>query len=319
MWQTLLTVLICLNLFNPSIPEKTSAEQRMKHMYEQVSQQTHIPWIYLAAMNQYEKNIHNKQSSRQTVYIHVPQALWSGYWNPNRHDNNPQTIAFFHGIGRDGNHDGKADLDNEQDILYSIGHYLAEQGTGEDQIRHQLWLYYQHPVSIDVITHIAKIYQRFQRLNLDEYRFPIPNRYHYTYRSTWGASRGWGGRRIHEGTDIYANYGTPVVSTCYGYIELVGWNRYGGWRIGIRDIKNRYHYFAHLQSFRPNLRQGTIVQPGELLGYVGSSGYGKPGTAGKFPPHLHYGLYRFTGKNTFAFDPYPLLQKWEEKRNKPHP
>ena len=57
------------------------------------------------------------------------------------------------------------------------------------------------------------------------------------------------GSRIHEGTDIFANYGVPVHSTVYGIVEMKGWNKYGGWRIGIRDINNKYHYFAHLNGF----------------------------------------------------------------------
>lgn len=141
--------------------------------------------------------------------------------------------------------------------------------------------------------------------------FPIPQRYEYSYKSSWGDRRGFGGARIHEGTDIFAHYGTPVVSTCYGYVELMGWNRYGGWRIGLRDTKNNYHYFAHLNYFRKGLKQGDIVKPGEVIGAVDSSGYGPPGTSGKFPPHLHFGLYSFNGRSTYSFDPYPRLKMWE--------
>jgi murein DD-endopeptidase MepM/ murein hydrolase activator NlpD len=190
---------------------------------------------------------------------------------------------------------------------------LAQKGISETQIRERLWDYYHHPLAVDVITHIAKIYETYQTTQLDEKMFPIPLKYNYTYRDTWGARRGWGGLRIHEGTDIFASYGTPVLSTCYGYVELIGWNRYGGWRIGIRDVNNLYHYFAHLNGYRKGLKKGDVVKPGDLLGRVGSSGYGPPGTAGKFPPHLHYGIYKFNGKNTYSFDPYPLLKKWERE------
>ena len=85
----------------------------------------------------------------------------------------------------------------------------------------------------------------------------------------------------------------------------MGWNEYGGWRIGIRDNHNTYHYFAHLAYFDKGIKEGDIVEPGTLLGFVGSTGYGKEGTSGKFPPHLHYGLYKYNGKTEWAFDPYP--------------
>lgn len=91
----------------------------------------------------------------------------------------------------------------------------------------------------------------------------------------------------------------------------MGWNEYGGWRIGIRDHHNTYHYFAHLAYFNEGLKEGDIVEPGTVIGYVGNSGYGKKGTSGKFPPHLHYGMYKYNGRTEWAFDPYPSLRVWE--------
>ena len=126
-------------------------------------------------------------------------------------------------------------------------------------------------------------------------------------------NRGWGGKRTHEGTDLFANYGTDVYSTSYGVVEVMGWNDYGGWRIGIRDNHNTYHYYAHLNAFHKQLKVGDVVEPGTLIGFVGSSGYGKEGTSGKFPPHLHYGMYKFNGRMEWAFDPYPHLKLWEKQ------
>ncbi len=65
---------------------------------------------------------------------------------------------------------------------------------------------------------------------------------------------------------------------------MKGWNRFGGWRIGIRDINNTYHYFAHLNGFTKGLKVGEIVEPGQVIGSVGATGYGPPGTSGKFRP-----------------------------------
>jgi len=93
----------------------------------------------------------------------------------------------------------------------------------------------------------------------------------------------------------------------------MGWNPFGGWRVGIRDTDNFYHYYAHLSGFNKKIKQGDIVTPGVVIGWVGSSGYGKPGTQGKFPPHLHYGIYRDNGSMEWSFDPYPLLKKWERE------
>jgi murein DD-endopeptidase MepM/ murein hydrolase activator NlpD len=77
------------------------------------------------------------------------------------------------------------------------------------------------------------------------------------------------------------------------------------------DIHNTYHYFAHLSHFNEDVKEGDIVEPGRIIGYVGSSGYGKKGTSGKFPPHLHYGMYKFNGLIERAYDPFPSLKHWE--------
>ncbi|WP_297992138.1 M23 family metallopeptidase, partial [uncultured Anoxybacillus sp.] len=61
------------------------------------------------------------------------------------------------------------------------------------------------------------------------------------------------------------------------------------------------------------IREGSIVEPGMLIGSVGSSGYGPPGTSGKFPPHLHYGMYKDNGYTEWSFDPYPYLKQWERQ------
>ena len=134
------------------------------------------------------------------------------------------------------------------------------------------------------------------------------------------SSRGWGGRRMHEGTDLFASYSVPVKSTTFGKVEVMGWNDYGGWRIGIRDVNNTYHYYAHLSGYTKDLKEGDILEPGTIIGYVGSSGYGKQGTSGKFPPHLHYGMYKYNGRVEWAYDPFPSLKRWEQeeksKKNK---
>lgn len=319
--------ILCFILFilwiQPTLSEAKNfhpMNDQRKQLFETMETLTQLPWYYFAALNQYEENLRHletkKDSQKPRISIQIPPKLWAGPLNPNPNDTHLLTIQLFHGIGQDGNGDRKADRQNELDRLYALGNYLVQKGTSSQAIREQLWQYYQHPTTVDIITHIAQIFKKYNHTQLNEKHFPLPTESHYTYRSTWGDRRGWGGLRIHEGSDLFADYGTPVLSTCYGYIELIGWNRYGGWRIGIRDVNNHYHYFAHLQGYRKGLKKGDIVRPGEVIGSVGSSGYGPPGTSGKFPPHLHYGIYRFNGKNTYAFDPYPKLKQWERESKK---
>jgi len=290
--------------------------QRMA-LYKKIETVTQIPWYYLAAIDQYERNIRQVRRDLPkidgVIGIYFRPEVWAGLANPNPKDENPMSIQFFNGIGMDGNGDGKASIKNDEDVLYSFANYLLKYGMDYDNLKIGLWNYYQRDKTVGIIVGKAKVYRHFGRLDLDEHAFPVPIRSNHSYRTTWGDARGWGGRRIHEGTDIFANYGVPVRATNYGIVEMKGWNRYGGWRIGIRDINNTYHYFAHLSGFARDLKVGQVVGPGQVIGSVGSSGYGPPGTSGKFPPHLHYGMYKDNGITEWSFDPYPHLAMWERQ------
>lgn len=284
--------------------------QKRFALYNKMEAQTNLPWYYIAAFDQYERNI-NKDNDERLVAISFPEEIWYGAGNMSLHSE-VSAISFFNGLGKDGNGDNKANHEDPEDILYTAALLLLANGITEDDIKISLWNFYNRDLSVKTVDSIAKVYKHFQTIELLDRDFPVAINYNYSYRSTWGHRRGFGGNRIHEGTDIFANYGTPVKSTTYGVVELKGWNLYGGWRIGIRDIHNIYHYYAHLNGYEEGIEVGDIVKPGDILGSVGSSGYGPPGTAGKFPPHLHYGMYKDNGHNEWSFDPYPYLRKWEQ-------
>lgn len=290
-----------------------------KDMFDKISTVTGIPWYYLAAIDQYERTIglaKKRKLDDRLIAIHFSELQWCGMMNPDHEDTNVESIKLFNGLGRDGSGDGLADRNNDLDALYTMAMLLLKHGSVNEDMRIGLWEYYQNTRSVERIEQFAKIYARFDTLDLHDHTFVMPLTSSYTYRSTWGASRGWGGFRIHEGTDIFAGYGVPVRSAAYGIIEVMGWNPYGGWRVGIRDLNNVYHYYAHLSGFNKEVKEGDVVKPGQVIGWVGSSGYGKPGTSGKFPPHLHYGLYRDNGLTDWSFDPFPHLKKWEREERR---
>lgn len=303
-------------IFAKETVEESNYNERML-LYKKMEALTQIKWYYFAAVDQYERNIRrsNKQIPEEdgNIAIYYSPEQWSGPLNPNKEDMNPTTINWFGGIGQDGNGDGIADRNDDEDIIHTFATHLQQYGTHEDDIKIALWEYYKRDIIVQIILGYANVYKQFQRLDLNENAFPLPLHANYTIKNSWGARRGWGGLRIHEGSDIFASYGVPVRATTYGIVEIIGWNRFGGWRIGIRDLNNTYHYFAHLSRFEEGIEKNTVVKPGDTIGYVGSSGYGPKGTAGKFPPHLHYGMYRYTGTNEWSFDPYPKLKAWERE------
>jgi len=295
----------------------SSLLQQRLAFFQQLETLYGIPWPYLAAVDQYERTMKKRkkkeQPSTRLTDLTIHPVIWCGYTNPENDDSDLSSISFFGGIGMDGDGDGLANQENDIDVWTTMIRYLGQYGFSRDDLRIGLWMYYQRDQAVKTIDQFAAVYEKYQTLDLGQHAFPIPRRYEYSYNDTWGDARGWGGRRIHEGTDIFARHGTPVLSTGYGVVEVLGWNRYGGWRIGMRDMDNVYHYFAHLSAFKKGLKPGDIVEPGEVIGYVGSSGYGRPGTSGKFPPHLHYGMYRDMGYAEWAFNPYSYLKLWERQ------
>ena len=116
-------------------------------------------------------------------------------------------------------------------------------------------------------------------------------------RDTWHAARGQG--RKHEGIDIFARRGTPVLAATEGIVLRVGSNRLGGLVVWVLGPALERHYYAHLDDWREGLAVGDVVLPGDVLGYVGDTGNAR-GT----PPHLHYGIYADGG----ALDPLPRLR-----------
>ncbi len=124
---------------------------------------------------------------------------------------------------------------------------------------------------------------------------PIAAGYGYSHCDDFGVQRSFGFSRKHLGNDLMGGLGTPIVAVEGGVVEAMGWNRYGGWRIGIRSFDGkRYYYYAHLQKdkpFAPGLQEGDMVQAGDLIGYMGCTGYSDKENVNNIKTvHLHFGM-----------------------------
>jgi peptidoglycan LD-endopeptidase LytH len=128
---------------------------------------------------------------------------------------------------------------------------------------------------------------------------PVAGATNKSVRSFYGDSRD-GGKRKHEGVDIFAKKGTPVIAPTSGFITRVGTGKLGGKVIWLRDQKRGHsYYFAHLDD--QFVKAGTNVKKGDTLGTVGNTG-----NARYTPPHLHFGIYQHT-----SFDPFHFIQTLE--------
>lgn len=136
----------------------------------------------------------------------------------------------------------------------------------------------------------------------------------------YGEGRSYGGSRSHEGIDIMPTrerrQKIPIQSVSDGIVEQIGWLELGGYRVGIRTKSGLYFYYAHLKKYAPELQKGDRVQAGTLLGYMGDTGYGPEGTQGKFPVHLHFGIYYDKDREESTVNPYYLLRYLEHDEQK---
>ena len=121
-----------------------------------------------------------------------------------------------------------------------------------------------------------------------------------TFSNDWMYPRPGG--RSHQGIDLFAARGTPVVAVADGSLFNVGWNGLGGWRLWVRDRAGNGFYYAHLSAYAPVAREGATVARGTVLGYVGDSGDAQ-GT----PTHVHFEIHPGGGG---PVPPYPIVTGW---------
>lgn len=178
----------------------------------------------------------------------------------------------------------------------------------------------------------SRVYRRYKEKEFDSLAeaycavwqdlecFPIPDR-NISYEDTFGEPRGTNGERTHEGTDLFgevkkAGY-YPVLSMTDGVVEKIGWLPLGGYRIGIRSPSGGYFYYAHLSEYEKDFEEGEHVQAGDILGFMGNTGYGEEGTTGQFPVHLHLGIYiRTKRQEELSVNPYQVLNALGKKIRK---
>ena len=154
--------------------------------------------------------------------------------------------------------------------------------------------------------------------------FPVPEsttdeKMGVTFTNSWMSERTYGGRRGHEGTDIMATENVagvyPIISMTDGIVRSKGWLEKGGYRIGVEAPSGAYFFYAHLNSYA-SVEIGDTIRAGDLLGFMGDTGYGPEGTTGKFPVHLHVGIYIYPEEQEMSVNPYWILRYLENKKVK---
>ncbi|NLM50228.1 MAG: M23 family metallopeptidase, partial [Clostridiaceae bacterium] len=125
----------------------------------------------------------------------------------------------------------------------------------------------EYEIQVGVDENGEKIWEKRYGLKVFS---PIAKNFPYHHYDDFGNSRTFGFKRRHLGNDLMGQVGTPIVAVEGGVVEALGWNKYGGWRIGIRSFdKKRYYYYAHLRQnfpYHKSLQVGSIVKSGDVIG-----------------------------------------------------
>lgn len=155
---------------------------------------------------------------------------------------------------------------------------------------------------------------------------PIAKGYSFSHYDDFGTGRTFGYARKHLGNDLMGSIGTPIMAVESGIVEVLGWNMYGGWRIGIRSFdQKRYYYYAHLRKDKPfhcDLYEGKIVKAGDVIGYLGMTGYSTRENVNNITtPHLHFGMQiifdesQKEGTNEIWVDVYNIVNLLQKNRS----
>jgi murein DD-endopeptidase MepM/ murein hydrolase activator NlpD len=130
--------------------------------------------------------------------------------------------------------------------------------------------------------------------------FPVADP--HNFGDSFGAPRMPGTQyaHAHQGTDILAPAGTELLACERGIVTQMGTDVLGGTKLWLKGESGTYYYYAHLSAFAPGLVDGTIVEAGTVVGYVGDTGNARGG-----PAHLHFEIHPDGGP---AVNPYPLLK-----------
>jgi hypothetical protein len=145
--------------------------------------------------------------------------------------------------------------------------------------------------------------------------YPVRAKHNNGYDSTAGNASLWSCDDAHSnsdynsqhlGNDIWAAEGAPVAATVAGTLTLTGFSSYSGNKVTIKDKCGWYHFYCHLKTIAPGMKDGVVVKAGDIIGSVG-----KTGTASNGVVHLHYSIYP-DGNYDKGINPWPYLHAVEK-------
>lgn len=296
--ELLLIVLAAGIFFCRTSPERTSAVAEKK-------KDDYIKWVEFHVTSEALDKAYNYDVD---TYGKEPHLDWT------------ELLAYL-GAKYGGDFSGYKDSDMEE-----LADQLLKNGGDIEALTEDMQYYeYYHEAYDAVLGGMVGTYkiQRADGKYTDTYGLkafhPIAKGFPYSDYDDFGVSRSYGYKRNHLGHDMMGQVGTPVVAVESGYVMELGWNQYGGWRVGVSSFdRRRYYYYAHLRQDFPYakwLKAGSVVQAGDVIGYMGRTGYSTKENVNNIDTyHLHFGLQLIfdesqrEGNHEIWVDPYPLVR-----------
>ncbi len=136
--------------------------------------------------------------------------------------------------------------------------------------------------------------------------FPVDDP--HNFGNSFGAPRMTGTQyqHSHQGTDILAPAGTNLFASERGIVTRLGTDVLGGIKVWVKGESGTYYYYAHLTAYAEGMTEGKVVEAGDIVGFVGTTGNARGGV-----PHLHFEIHPDGGA---AVNPYPLLKVVDDLR-----
>ena len=173
-----LSILFVFSLFPTLVFADDNVTDKRMQLVKNMEVVYHIPWYYIAAIDQYERNIQSSRKANKKeglIAIHFSKEKWAGILHPDPDDQNPGRIQFFNGLGLDGDGDGNADRNNDLDVLNAFLTHLSRYGIGEHDIHTGLTEYYNSEKTADIISEVASIFKHFNTLDQSARIFSHPS------------------------------------------------------------------------------------------------------------------------------------------------
>ena len=233
-----------------------------------------------------------------------------------------ELLAYL--AARDGDNFGKSSLSR----IAETAEKLSEGSVTMEELSRDLshYAYYKEAYTAVLGGYVGEFEQETapgsglyeKKYGLKAY-LPLAKGFPYGDYDDFGVSRSYGYRRQHLGHDMMGQIGTPVIAVESGYVEALGWNQYGGWRLGVRSFDGlRYYYYAHLRQNYPyaeGLEEGSVVTAGDVIGYMGHTGYSTTENVNNIDEvHLHFGIQLIfdesqkEGNSEIWINPYQLVR-----------